>query len=93
MINIEKSKSILQTDITILKQNSCKNVFWNCPICNKEYLKKYRDALKYKKCLNCSNFENANKNKELRNKKIKEWHKNNAHPLLGKKRPQHVLEA
>ncbi len=92
MINVNKTLSDLKINIKDLKPNSCKNVIWNCGNCNIEKIKKFRDAQKHKLCLNCSNKINANHNLELKALKTKEWHKNNDHPLLGTKRPQHIID-
>lgn len=74
-----------------LKPSSEKLVIWKCDICFTEKDKKYRYAIKNNLCLKCSNKKNANSNLELRAKKTSDWIKKNGHPLLGTKRPHHVL--
>lgn len=76
-----------------LKDTSEKLVVWQCISCNCIVNKKYRSALKTNLCLNCSNKINANTNKDKKIKKLIEWHKNNKHPLEGKKRSECVRKA
>jgi len=76
-----------------LKPNSEKKVIWVCGKCGEEQEKKFRYAKKNKLCIVCSNKNNANTNLKKRSDKMKEWHKNNDHPLKGTKRPEHVIEA
>ena len=80
-------------DIKDLKPCSCKLVIWKCNKCGIVVEKKYRDAKRINLCLQCSNEVNANVNKDIRNKKLVEWHKNHKHPLEGKERPQYVKDA
>lgn len=90
MINKEKTLRLFNIDIDTLKPNSQKEVFWNCNQCNIEKIKYYRYAKRNQLCLSCSNKINANINKQSKSEKLKLWHKNNDHPLLGKKRPEHI---
>lgn len=76
-----------------LKPNSCKLVIWQCASCKLQKDKKYLYAVKFTNCLACSNKIIANQNLEVKSKRVKEWHKNNEHPLKGTKRPQHVKDA
>lgn len=84
-INIDRTLSELNIDITKLKPNSEKLVYKICECCKKEELKKYRYIAVFKqtKCLDCSNKINANANKEIRNEKIKQKWKEIGHPRLG----------
>lgn len=76
-----------------LKPSSEKLVIWKCCECGIIADKKFRQAKRYPICLICSNTKNANTNIEQRKDKLKEWYKNNEHPLKGTKRPEHVIEA
>ncbi len=76
-----------------LKPSSEKLVSWKCCECGVITDKKFRAAKKNTLCLICSNKKNANVNIEERIIKVKEWYKENDHPLKGTKRPEHVIEA
>lgn len=76
-----------------LRPSSWKLVIWECLECGNKKDKKFVLAKKNKLCINCSNKKNANTNLKVRSDKMKEWHKNNDHPLKGTKRPEHVIEA
>ena len=76
-----------------LKPSSCKLVIWECGGCKTLKNKQFRSAKKNKLCLNCSNKKNANVKLKEKSDRVKEWHKNNEHPLKGTKRPEHVIEA
>jgi len=88
----KKTMKIFGYNTNILKPNSHKLVIWQCSICNIEKEKKYVSALKNNLCLLCSNKINANTNKELKSKKLKEWYKNNEHHLKDKHRSDEVKE-
>jgi hypothetical protein len=76
-----------------LTPSSGKLVIWKCQNCKINKDKKFRDAKKNTLCLKCSNKINANKDLEKRLEKLKEWHRNNDHPLLNTTRPNNVVEA
>ena len=93
IIDIENTELIFGYNPDMLKPNSCKTVICYCEKCNSKHYKFYKDANRIKLCRLCSNKINSNTNIVLRAEKAREWHKNNAHPLLGTKRPEHVIEA
>ncbi len=95
IIDVKKSKYLFGTDISIVKKNSCKIVICYCenPECRMELIRKYRQAIKNKNCIYCANKKRSVDSAEQRSIIVKEWHKNNKHPLLGTKRPPHVIEA
>lgn len=95
MINIDKTKNVLKIDVTELKPNSEKMVFWNCDTCHTEKQKKFRMAKLNKNCRNCSNKAIA-KNDVSRKKRsdgMKEKYRTGyTHPLQGKKRSQSTID-
>jgi hypothetical protein len=94
-MNIDNPKTVIKFNYlpSSLRLNSEKLVVWFCSGCGILKDKKYREAKKNTLCIYCSNKKNANNNLQSRSAKMKEWHKNNDHPLKGCKRPESVLIA
>lgn len=88
IINVDKTKNELCIDITLLRENSCKNVYCECPNCGKEFIRKYRLAIKHSICLKCSNKINSNTNSNIRSFKIKERWAKYGHPRAGTAKPK-----
>lgn len=92
-INDNKTYNKFGYHIDSLKPSSEKYVIWSCDTCNKEKEKKFRYAKLNSSCLACSNKKTAIQSATHRSTQMKEWYKNNTHPLNGTKRPIHVREA